>query len=107
MLNKKTVAMAMAVATIAPTVAPIVANAAENVTEIQVSSGETEKIAKINAELEKAKSITFTNDKVVKVIDQENQIIQKYMLNMKKMNMVLMKMCKYIKQKELWKVLKK
>ena len=65
MLNKKTVAMAMAVATIAPTVAPIVANAAENVTEIQVSSGETEKIAKINAELEKAKSIFFTNDKTV------------------------------------------
>ena len=63
MLNKKTVAMAMAVATIAPTVAPIVANAAENVTEIQVSSGETEKIAKINAELEKAKSIFFTNDR--------------------------------------------
>lgn len=63
MLNKKTVVMAMAVATIAPTVAPIVANAAENVTEIQVSSGETEKIAKINAELEKAKSIFFTNDR--------------------------------------------
>ena len=65
MLNKKTVAMAMAVATIAPTVAPIVANAAENVTEIQVSSGETEKIAKINAELKKAESITFTNNKLV------------------------------------------
>lgn len=66
MLNKKTVAMAMAVATIAPTVAPIVANAAENVTEIQVSSGEKEKIAKINAELKKAESITFTNNKLVK-----------------------------------------
>lgn len=63
MFNKKTVAMAMAVATVAPTVAPIVANAAEKVTEIQVSSGETEKIAKINAELKKAESIFFSNDR--------------------------------------------
>ena len=76
MLNKKTVAMAMAVATIAPTVAPIVANAAENVTEIQVSSGETEKIAKINAELEKAKSIFFTNDR--KTTNSQGEYIVKY-----------------------------
>lgn len=65
MLNKKTVAMAMAVATVAPAVAPIVANAAENVIKVQVSSGETERIAKIEAELEKAKKIYYTNSKVV------------------------------------------
>lgn len=65
MLNKKTVAMAMAVATVAPAVAPIVANAAENVTKVQVSSGETERIAKIKAELEAAQKIYYTNSKVV------------------------------------------
>ena len=65
MLNKKTIAMAMAAATVAPAVSPIVANAAENVIKVEVSSGETERIAKIEAELEKAKEIYYTNPKVV------------------------------------------
>ncbi|CEI73899.1 MULTISPECIES: cell wall-binding repeat-containing protein [Romboutsia] len=62
MLKKKNIAMAMAFTTVATSVAPAFANTS-GVQNIEVSSGETEKIAKINEKLAEAEKIMYSADR--------------------------------------------
>ena len=64
MLNKKNIAIAMAVATVAPVAAPLVVMADE-VKNVEISAGDKEAQAKVKAELEKLSAVKYTNNKVV------------------------------------------
>ena len=63
MINKKNIAKAMVATTVLTSVAPVFADSQDGVKRIEISSGEGERIAKVEQELLKAKQIKYTNNK--------------------------------------------
>ena len=63
MINKKNIAKAMVATTVLASVAPVFADSQDGVKRIEISSGEGERIAKVEQELLKAKQIKYTNNK--------------------------------------------
>lgn len=76
MINKKNIAKAMVATTVLASVAPVFADSQDGVKRIEISSGEGERIAKVEQELLKAKQIKYTNNKWIE--NSQGQYYKEY-----------------------------
>lgn len=65
MINKKNIAKAMAATTVLASVAPVFADSQNGIKRIEISAGETDRIANVKTELLKAEQIKYTNNKKI------------------------------------------
>ena len=76
MINKKNIAKTMVATTVLASVAPVFADSQDGVKRIEISSGEGERIAKVEQELLKAKQIKYTNNKWIE--NSQGQYYKEY-----------------------------